>query len=177
MTATYKKIYTKPSVSDVWFFEIGIQKSQTQFSNYIKDVSESMTAENPGFINFKIEETITLEELESRKEELKEIRPDLYRLYFEITIEDVTDSTFILAADFAKKHNIPVLMNPFSNTHIEIFEFDTWENLITAYGVLVADNDTVREITNDEATRYNNTIIEEFYIDNVKQDYIGALGN
>jgi hypothetical protein len=175
MSATYKRIYTKPSLDKVWFFEQVVANSSNSFSNYIENVSEYITSRVSGLTNFKVLDTITIAELEARKNELQELRPDLYNLIFESTTEDAIDLTIITVIDLIKKYNIPIIMNPFSNTLTEIFEFDSWENLITAYETLVVNDETVIAAIKNDLVIYDNTIAEEFYIDGVKQDYVGKL--
>ena len=177
MSAIYKRIYSKSSLDKSWFFEKNIIPNQNQFNDYIQEISEDLARKNLGFINFKIVESITLEELIPRKEELKGFRPDLYNFIFETTVEDAIDLTIITVIDLIKKYNIPIIINPFSNTYTEIFEFDNWENLITVYTELVVNDETYINNVKNDLVLYDNAIIEEFYIDNVKQDYAGVLGN
>jgi len=173
MSAVYKRIYTKSSLDKLWFFEQTIMP--TQFNNYIQDTSENITKLNLGFINYRIAESITLEELIMREEELKEIRPDLHDIVFKSTSEDSTDLSFTTTLDLIKKYNIPIPLNPFSNIYTEIFEFDNWENLITAYTELVVNDETFINNVKNSLVIYNNTLVEEFYIDDVKQDYVGEI--
>jgi hypothetical protein len=177
MSATYKKIYTKPSVSDVWAFESDIMTIDFLTGNFNNIFAQKLNEEFSGFIGFEVLETITLEELESRKAELEQIRPDLYDMLFELIWNDYTDGTTGTAIELMKKHNIPPVFDAFSTTRTEIIEFDTWENSINAYETLTTQNKTYFDNLKDKLTEYNNTVVEEFYIDGVKQDYIGVMGN
>jgi hypothetical protein len=172
MSATYKQIYTKSSADDLWFFENQIMQQYSYNSTYIKNATEWITRHFPGFISIEIANSITVEELELRKNEL---RPDLYYFIFESIVEDPTELSAITVIDYIKKYNTPIILNPYENTHIELIKFDTWENLIAAYTSRV-DSDFVIDIKHN-LTEYNNTLVEEFYIDDVKQDYPGILGN
>jgi hypothetical protein len=171
MSATYKQIYTKPSANDLWFFENDILHQYTSESNYVKNNNNRLTERFTGFISHEVETSITVEELELRKNEL---RPDLYYYIFELTFNDSADLSIITVIDFIKKYNIPIIINPYSTTHIETVKFDTWESLITAYSEIESSH---FDNTKHNLTEYNNTLVEEFYIDDVKQDYLGVIGN
>ncbi len=162
MTAIYKKIYTKPSLNDVWHVESDVYQSQTQFSNYCQIASNMLASSTSGFVSFKTVEPITTEELESRKYELKEFRPDLYNLFFKNIVENYVDLS---------KPIFTVAINPFNNIHTEIYEYDTWENLIFAYETYVTKEMVIVE--GSYLKKCNNTLIEEFYLNDIKQNYIG----
>lgn len=172
MSAQYKRIYSKPSLSDIWFFEKYV-------SLFVLDDNDFLTPEKEfsGYISSTVLETITLDELESRKDELNSIRPDLYNLLFEMIEEDYTDLSSGTVAELMKKHNVTPKINPFDIVRTEIIEFDTWENLINAYETIISrDGSLVPSIKND-LTQFNNTLVEEFYISDVKQDYVGKLSS
>jgi uncharacterized protein YnzC (UPF0291/DUF896 family) len=176
MGATYKKIYNKPAVTDIWFFE----KDFTDISIFNDNVIDTMTkfysSEYTGFVNYELTETITFEELDLRKEELKTIRPDLYNLLYEIEVVDPSDSTTANLIELTKKHNMPPPWHPFLTVWTEVINFDTWENLINSYEeVIQGITEGTRNELKENLLKFNNTLTEEFYIDGVKQNYIGKL--
>ena len=165
MTAIYKRIYTKSSLNDVWFFE----KDLILFRDF---PIEFIEREFSGFISKDQFETISFDELDTRKEELKSIRPDIYTSLFETQIEDLNlNLDYII--NHMKKYNV-LPFDAFTTTLTEVITFDTWENLINAYESLATD-----ELVNakqEELEKYNNNLVEEFYLDDVKQNYIGRIG-
>jgi hypothetical protein len=163
MTATYKSTYTKPSLNDLWHFEdkLGIEEQKT---------IEEEEGQYQGYISTKWLESITHEEIATRKLELKTIRPDLYSMLFE-SITESEDTLF----NILKQHNKFPKFNPFTTTHTTIIEFDTWDNLIFSYEDLVAKNEPKTMLAKNKLTNYNVTQIEEFYLDDVKQEYVGKL--
>jgi hypothetical protein len=177
MGATYKKIYNKPTVTDVWFFEKDFSDISIFNDNVIDMMTKFYSSEYTGFTNYELTETITFEELDLRKEELKTIRPDLYNLLYELDVDDPSDSTTVNLLELIKKHNMPPPWNPFLTVWSEVINFDTWENLINSYeeGILRFEED--RKESKNNLLKYNNTLIEEFYIDGVKQNYIGKMND
>jgi hypothetical protein len=166
MTALYKKIYTKSSLNDAWFFETNLNNPSDPFENPESKFN--------GYISKSeiFEPTVSIDELESRKSELNTIRPDLYNNLFETKIEDL-DFNLDYTINYLKKYNIPLPFNPFTTILTGVVEFDTWENLIFAYESLV----TV-EVANSHKeilTKINNNLVEEFYLDGVKQSYVGKI--
>jgi hypothetical protein len=155
MTAIYKKIYTKSSLNDVWFFEPSL--------NNLSDPLKNPESEFNGYISKSeiFEPTISIDELESRKSELNTIRPDL-------------DFNLDYTINYLKKYNIPLPFNPFTTTLTGVVEFDTWENLILAYESLVTVE--VANSHKEALTKINNNLVEEFYLDGVKQSYVGRIG-
>jgi hypothetical protein len=166
MTAIYKKIYTKPSLNDVWFFE----KNFYLFG----EKPEIIESKFDGFISKEEVATISVNELESRRLELKTIRPDLYTTLFETQIENLEyDLDYVI--NHIKNNNILLPFDAFTTTLTEVIKFDTWENLIFAYETLVTEEFV--NIEKNELKEYNNVLVEEFYIDDVKQQYIRRIGS
>ncbi len=159
MTVLYKAQVTRLSLDDLFFFEF---LSDIQFDNHfvrpyvdITDLNESGLFSK--CISYTIEEMISWDEVFLRKDEL---RPDLK---YQINSKNLTKDDM---------DGIGPLYNPFSLTHTELVEYNSWEDAMSAY-------DTFFDLTYviiDMLKQSNNTYIQEHYIDGIKvEDWVSKM--
>lgn len=161
MTAVYKTITTRPSVNDLFYFEVDVVGFACQLNE--------LHAEAAGLIALgTYEEVITPQEVKDRKSELASIRPDLVELLWPAEDECLIDLVLDPSHPFYQGPKDP-LFNPFVTTRTAYWTFDSLENLKTYYETVLSDS-AADNITGLLAlvAQYGNTIKEKVFVDGVE---------
>ena len=152
MTTTYRIKTERQSLTDVFWFE---PREQTCFIS-TTEVVYNIFDQFVGFNGYTFNPSITWEELELRKDEL---RPDLKE-----------DMNFCVNYDL----KVSPLYNPFELINIAEYNFETFENFTEAYSKKFIDGEDAIALSNLWVSLYteaNNIITEEVLVDGVKIDY------
>ena len=169
MTVLYKAQVTRPSLDDLFFFEL--VKSKNIFISPIDDTIKNSFS---GCISYTFEEMISWDEVFLRKEEL---RPDLK---YQIESNSLTKDDMIATGP---------KFNPFSLTYTELVEYNSWEDAMFAYQTMFPDLGLVEYDSWEDAVltylefglidmlkKSNNTYVQEHYIDGIKvNDWIPKI--
>jgi hypothetical protein len=157
MSVIYRMKAERSSLNDMFWFEpepSGISFLPKKAKEYSKGIFDNM----PGFNGYVIYPTISWNEIELRKNEL---RPDL-KEYVDNVLHDATiDLTEMLG-------------NPFELVSTIELNFDTIENFSDAYTKTFVEGEEAINFSNlliSFFTETNNTIVEEVLVDGVKIDY------
>ena len=119
--------------------------------------ADHQMANKTGFTSFVIDDLLTWTQILARKDEL---RPDLL---------DLTESEYFRMYMLETAHaNYHPPVNPFSTTWTAIGTWDTLENMQAGVGQALEEMNLV-SMWNDSLTHTNNTLVEEVYVDGVKQ--------
>jgi hypothetical protein len=167
MTAIIETIISRPSLNDVFFFEEcyisnidwgwGINPPYT-FTDY----KGTMGA---GFISTELDISITWEEIERRRSEL---RPDLIEmLKYKRPLEPINDWSPLFYV--GSKGEPP--FNPFSLTYTFRYHYETYDQLISEYNLNLKNL-----LLNFKSSIYqtNNTVVERCFVDGVEIEFKGA---
>lgn len=161
MTVVYKFITTRPSVNDLFYFEIDIIGFISQLG---EQHAEAVGLVLPG----TYEELITPQEVKDRKAELAAIRPDLVEFLWPAEDECLIDTVLDSNHPFYQGHKDP-LFNPFVTTHTAYWTFDTLENLEAYYATgSIGNNAEAMAELNAKVAQYGNTIKEKVFVDGVE---------
>lgn len=161
MTAVYKIITTRPSLTDLFYFE----PDTIGFGCTLAD----MYADADGLIGpASYEEVITAQEVKDRKSELATIRPDLVEFLWPAEDECLIDLVLDPSHPFYQGPTDP-LFNPFVTTYTVSLTFDSLANLEKYYKIL-AGRVSTEYMTTIYATiaQYGNTIKEKVFVDGVE---------
>jgi hypothetical protein len=156
MTAVYKIITTRPSLTDLFYFEVDLIGFGCRLSEQHAD---AVGLVEPG----KYEEVITPQEVKDRKSELNSIRPDLVEFLWPAEDECLIDLVLDPNHPFYQGHKDP-LFNPFVTTHTACWTFDSLENLKAYYETLNPIESELRATIE----QYGNTIKEKVFVDGVE---------
>ena len=161
MTVVYKFITTRPSVNDLFYFEVDTYG----FASSLADLhADAVGLVAPG----TYEELITPQEVKDRKSELATIRPDLIELLWPAEDECLIDLVLDPSHPFYQGHKDP-LFNPFVTTHTAYWTFDTLENLEAYYATeTIGDNAEAKADLNAKVAQYGNTLKEKVFVDGVE---------
>ena len=169
MTAILETIITRPSLKDVFFFE-----PHVDFDFIPNGVTlDAYVAERgPGFITTELETPITWEEIESRKSELYELRPDLVEmLKYKRPLEPIVDYYKISLIWVIGANGEPPF-NPFSLTYTFNHHYETYDQLIADYN----KNLKHRILGNKpKMIQTNNVGVERCFIDGVEVEFKGGF--
>jgi hypothetical protein len=161
MTAVYKFITTRPSLTDLFYFEL----DNVGFGCTLADMYANAT----GLLEpASYEEVITPQEVKDRKSELAAIRPDLVEFLWPAEDECLIDLVLDPSHPFYQGPKDP-LFNPFTTTYTVYLTFDNLENLKTYYKLL-SDSASADYISTFYAkvAQYNNTVKEKVFVDGVE---------
>jgi hypothetical protein len=161
MTVVYKFITTRPSLTDLFYFEVDLIGFACRLSEQHAD---AVGLVEPG----KYEEVITPQEVKDRKSELNSIRPDLVEFLWPAEDECLIDLVLDPNHPFYQGHKDP-LFNPFVTTHTACWTFDSLENLKAYYETSsIGDNTEALTSLNASVAQYGNTIKEKVFVDGVE---------
>jgi hypothetical protein len=173
MSAILKTIVTRPSLSDVFWFEHLIDLNNLLIPT-MDDINNFITEKETGFVSLSYVEEITWAEIVTRQSEL---RPDLTKLldYKDISVSLPTSTRGIFSSAPAIGPNGEPPWNPFSLTFSWLTEYTNYDTFIANYSIgATAASSGKNYITNvigPDLLTYNNTLTEELYVDGTLTDF------
>ena len=173
MSVTLKTIVTRPTLSDVFWFESLIDLNGLLIPT-MDDVNAFITEKETGFVSLSYVETITWAEIETRQSEL---RPDLIKLldYKNNSVSLSTTTRLIIGGAPTIGPTGQPPWNPFSLTFSWLTEYTNYDTFIANYSTgstaFSSGKNYITNVIGPSLNSSNNTLTEELYVDGTLTDF------